>query len=127
MACEEATEACLESKEPTSMEVEHEEVPKEDAAVETSGALKKWHRERHLAVRRHGQPKKQTPGYGGSWKKLAATCRGMTHHAIPARYKGQGKDSVAQGAQKEWTFGRRHTCQETIIEIKNQGSRQQLV
>jgi hypothetical protein len=37
-ACQEATEACLESKEPVSMEVEsvaeHEEVPKEEVAVE---------------------------------------------------------------------------------------------
>jgi hypothetical protein len=45
MACQEARDACLESKEPNSMEVEskveREEVPKEKATVETSGALKK--------------------------------------------------------------------------------------
>jgi hypothetical protein len=38
-------EVCLESKEPTSLEVEsiavHEKVPKEEAAVETFGTLKK--------------------------------------------------------------------------------------
>jgi hypothetical protein len=33
-ACQEATEACLESKEPTSVEM-HEEVPKDEAAVKT--------------------------------------------------------------------------------------------
>jgi hypothetical protein len=42
MACQEVMEACLESKEPTSLEsmVEHEEVPKEEATVETFRALK---------------------------------------------------------------------------------------
>jgi hypothetical protein len=44
-ACWEAAEACLESKEPTSLDVEsvamHEEVPKEEAAMEHFGALKK--------------------------------------------------------------------------------------
>jgi hypothetical protein len=41
----EETTACLESKEPTSLEAEsvavHQEVPKEEATVETFGALKK--------------------------------------------------------------------------------------
>jgi hypothetical protein len=45
MACQEAMDACLESKEPTSLEVEskaeHEEVPMEGAAVKTFTALKK--------------------------------------------------------------------------------------
>jgi hypothetical protein len=78
-------EAHLESKEPASFEVEskaeHEEVPKEEASVNTFRALKKRHGDRHLAIGRCGQPKKWTQGDGGSWKKLAATCRGMTHHA----------------------------------------------
>jgi hypothetical protein len=38
-ACQEATEVCLESKEPTSVAV-HKEVPKEEAAVTTVRALK---------------------------------------------------------------------------------------
>jgi hypothetical protein len=42
--CQEATEACLKNKEPTSVEMEsvemHEEVPKEKAAVKTLRALK---------------------------------------------------------------------------------------
>jgi hypothetical protein len=63
-ACLEKTEACLESKEPTSLEIEpvavHEDVPKEEAAVKTFGAVKRWHGDRHLAVRRRGQPKKPT-------------------------------------------------------------------
>jgi hypothetical protein len=63
-ACQEATEACLESKEPTSLQVEsvavHEEVPKEEAAVETVEALKKRHGDVHPAVKSRGQPKKRT-------------------------------------------------------------------
>jgi hypothetical protein len=47
MACQEATEACLESKEPTSGEIEsvavHGEVPKEEGAVKTVRARKKWY------------------------------------------------------------------------------------
>jgi ABC-type enterochelin transport system substrate-binding protein len=43
-AYQEATEACLESKEPTSVEMkceaEHEEVHEEETAVEAYGALK---------------------------------------------------------------------------------------
>jgi hypothetical protein len=46
MACQEVTETCLESKGPTSLKIEfkaeHEEVPKEEAAVEswsTEGAV----------------------------------------------------------------------------------------
>jgi hypothetical protein len=57
-ACQEATEGCLESNEPTSSEVEaiavHEKVPKEEAAVKTSRALKKWHGDQQLAIR-HSQ------------------------------------------------------------------------
>jgi hypothetical protein len=58
-ACLEKFEAwaCLESKEPTSLEVEsiaaHEEVTKEEAVVEIVRALKKWYRDLCLAVR-HG-------------------------------------------------------------------------
>jgi hypothetical protein len=54
LACQEAMEACLESKEPTMLDVGfvavHEEVPKEEATVETFGALKKWHGDCHIAV-----------------------------------------------------------------------------
>jgi hypothetical protein len=87
-AYKDVTEACLESKEPTPLEVGsvavHEETPKEVAALKTVRALKKWHRDRHLAIRHRGQPKKRIQGNGGSWKKLAVACRGMARRAIPA-------------------------------------------
>jgi hypothetical protein len=66
---------------------EHQEVPKEEAAVDTIGAPEDQHGDRRLAVRRLGQPKKQTHGDGGSRKKLAAARRRMTHHAVSARRK----------------------------------------
>jgi exopolyphosphatase/pppGpp-phosphohydrolase len=86
-----------------SVEV-HEEVPKEEATVETFRALKEWYEDRHLAIRCRCQTNKQTQGSGGSWKKLAATCRGMTRHALPAQHKGhchqgQGNKNVVQGTQ----------------------------
>jgi hypothetical protein len=52
----EVTEACLESKEPTSVEVEslavHEEVLKEEAAVETFRAMKERYEDLYLDVGR---------------------------------------------------------------------------
>jgi hypothetical protein len=87
-ACQEATEACLESKELAPEEMAktaaHPEVPNEEAAVETIGALK----DRHLTVERRRQPKKWTQIDGGSRKKLAATRRRMTRRAILASRKG---------------------------------------
>jgi hypothetical protein len=92
--------------EETEPEAAHEEVPKEDAAMKTFGALKKRHGDRHLVGRRRGQPKKRTQGDGGSRKQLAAACRGMARRAIPATRKGHGhqgpgKDNVVQGPRKE--------------------------
>jgi hypothetical protein len=65
-----------------------EVVPKEQATVETFGAMKKWYGSQHLAIRHHGQPKKQTQGKGESQKKLTAACRGMTCQAGVAQRKG---------------------------------------
>jgi hypothetical protein len=54
MACQEMIEACLECNEPNSedmeSEVEHREVPMEEAAVKSSGTIKKRHRGLHLAA-----------------------------------------------------------------------------
>jgi hypothetical protein len=86
-------EACLKKTEATEeieTESEHQEVPKEEAALDTIGVMKERYRDRHLAVRRSGQPKKLTQGNGGSRKKLAAACRGMTRHAGVARRNGRG-------------------------------------
>jgi hypothetical protein len=66
----------------------HEDVPKEEASVENFGALKERHGDQYLAVGCHPQLKKRTQGNGGSRKKLAAACKGMTRPAIPARRKG---------------------------------------
>jgi hypothetical protein len=45
----------------------HDEVPKEETAIETSGTQKKRHGDRHLAVSRRGRSKNRTQGHGGSW------------------------------------------------------------
>jgi hypothetical protein len=52
----------------------HEEVPKEEAAVETFGALKERYRDRHLALRRRGQERngpRAVVGPGRSWPSPA--------------------------------------------------------
>jgi hypothetical protein len=121
---QEATEACLEGKEPASLEAEsvavHEEVPKEEAALET--ALKKRHEDRYLAVGHRRQLKKRTQDKGGPRKKLAAARRGMTRRAGMSRRNGRGhkgpkveqrrrkkrtRDGVVQGTRRGRTFGRR--------------------
>jgi hypothetical protein len=119
-------EACLEktevmedleaNPEETESETEHQEVPNEEAAVETVGTLE----DRHLAAERHRQPKKQTQSNSRSQKKLATTCRQMSRCAIPAQRKrhgrqGPGKD-IVQGTPEGWTFvkGRRANREETI-------------
>jgi hypothetical protein len=52
MACQETTEGFLECKGPISEEMQyeavHEEVPKEEAAVKSFGALKNLRGDRHL-------------------------------------------------------------------------------
>jgi hypothetical protein len=101
--------------------VVREEVPEEEAAVKPFRALKKRHRDWHLAVRRRGQPKKWIQSNGGPRKKLAAACRGMTRHAIPSRREGhtveqrprkkRTRGNVLQGTRKGRTFGRRRRAQ----------------
>jgi hypothetical protein len=58
------TEANPEKKEPNpeymESKVEHREVPTEEAAMKSSGTMKKRHRGRHLAAERSGEPKKLT-------------------------------------------------------------------
>jgi hypothetical protein len=72
--CQEATEACLESKERKSVETEsvavHEEVPKNEAAVKTVRALKKRYGNLHLDVKCRRQLQNRVQGDGGSRKKL---------------------------------------------------------
>jgi hypothetical protein len=92
--------------------MKHEEFPKEEAAVETFGALKQQYGDRHLAIRRSGQPKKWTQGNGGYWKKWAAAQGQLTHCVIPAQRnrhccQEEGKDKAMPRTQKGWKFGKR--------------------
>jgi hypothetical protein len=65
----------------TQSELEHQEVPKEEAAVKTFGAQKERYRDLHLAVRCHRQLQKRNQDDGGYSNKLAAAHRGITRHA----------------------------------------------
>jgi hypothetical protein len=95
MACQEATEACLEKAKvnPEKMKARleemeaiavHQKVPYGEAKVETVRAQEDRYGDWHLAVGRHRQQKKWTQGYGGSRKKLAATHQQMTWHGMRA-------------------------------------------
>jgi hypothetical protein len=85
-------DGCLEKVEASQGEMQseevHEEVPKEEAAVKSFGALMKQHRGQHLAAECGQKPKKGTRGNGGSRMKLASACRGLIHHAGVAQCKG---------------------------------------
>jgi hypothetical protein len=121
----EATEAYPEKMEANPEEIKsvavHQEVPKEESAMETFGTLKKRHGDRHLAGRRGG-PKQRTRGNGGSRKKLAASQGRLTRRAGVTRRKGRGhngptaeqrrrkkqaRNSVVQVIRKGRTFRKR--------------------
>jgi hypothetical protein len=65
----EVTEAYPEKMEPNpepmKSTVEHQEVPKQEAAVKTIGALEDQYGDHQLIVRRRGLLKKRTQGHGG--------------------------------------------------------------
>jgi hypothetical protein len=74
----EKMETCPEIMQSTE---EHLEVPKEGVALKSSGTVKKWHRGQNLAAGCCGKPKELTRGDCGSQRKLAATCRKVSHYA----------------------------------------------
>ncbi|PNF39353.1 hypothetical protein B7P43_G18361 [Cryptotermes secundus] len=88
-ACQEKMEAHLEEKEPTSVETKPEvsqqrEVPVENAVLKPVRGRKKQHREKKQAAGQCREPKKLTQGDCGSWMKLAAACREVSHRATMA-------------------------------------------
>jgi hypothetical protein len=109
----------------------YQEVPNEEAAVETVGALEDGYRDQHLAVGRRRQPKKRTQGDGGSRQKLAAARGGLTCRAVPAprkgRRQGPGKNNVARGVHNGGTLEmRRLKRPECNSEIKDRGARRHI-
>jgi hypothetical protein len=104
----------------------HEEVAKEEAAVETFGALKKQHTGWHLATGHCVKLKERNQGNGGSQKKLAAACRRMTHHTEVAWHKGHSKNKARRGTLKGQMFGRRHRVKPEVShgirELRLQGA-----
>jgi hypothetical protein len=63
---------------------EHQEVPKDEAAVMPVGGLRKRRRDRNLAAERRQKPKELTRGDCRSRRKLAAACRKMSRRAAVA-------------------------------------------
>jgi hypothetical protein len=137
MACQVTMEACLDSKEPNpedrESEVEHRNAPTEEAAVKSSGAMKKRHRSRHLAAGGRGEPKELTRGDGGSRRKLAAACRKVSRRArmawrkriIVTNYWLRGK--VGRGTLRVRTLRKRlRTRQESRMQIKDLSDRRPL-
>jgi hypothetical protein len=86
--CHEATETDIEKIGPDSgmmqSVAEHQEVPREDAAVMPVRQLRKQRRGRKQAAGRREEPKELNRGICGSREKLAATCRKVSHRATVA-------------------------------------------
>jgi hypothetical protein len=86
--CHEATEADMEKIVPDSgmmqSVAEHQEVPREDAAVVPVRGLRKQRRGRKQAAGRREESKKLNRGICGSREKLAAACRKVSRHAAVA-------------------------------------------
>jgi hypothetical protein len=78
--CQEPTET--ETKPETMQSIwEHQEIPKEEAAVMPCGELRKLRRVRNLAAERRQKPKERTREYRGSWRRLIVAYRKMFRHA----------------------------------------------
>jgi hypothetical protein len=119
------------NREKSEAVAENQEIPTEEAEVETVGTLKDRYRDQHLAIGRRRQLKKRTQGDGGSLQKLAAARGRLTRRAIPAPHKGrhQGpvRDSVARGANNGRTLEmRRRKVPECNSEMKDLGARRQM-
>jgi hypothetical protein len=87
--------------------------PCERGSSEILGNNETRHRWRHLAAWWHGKPKELTQGNCGSWQKLNAACRKMTHHAAMTwcrghSHKGFDQVNVVPETRKGETFGK--TC-----------------
>lgn len=82
----EVTEAHPEKREENTEEMksvlEHQEVPKEETAVETIEALEDWYGNQCLTVGRHGRLMKWTQGHGGVTAEVDR--RWLAPRAIPA-------------------------------------------
>jgi hypothetical protein len=99
--------------------VEHQEVPNEETAVVTIGALEDRYGDLHLAVGCCREPKKRKQGDGGSRKKLAAARRRLTGHAFSARHKGRSHKGPT-------VKKRRRKGPECNNGIRNRGLKEQL-
>jgi hypothetical protein len=91
MACHEAMEADTEEIEhdPGMMQSggEHQEVPKEEAAVMPVGDLMKQVRDWNLAAGRRQKPKGRIQAICESQKKLTVANRKVSHRAALARHR----------------------------------------
>jgi hypothetical protein len=91
--------------------VEHQEVPKEEAVVETLKALEDRYGDLDLAAGHLRPLKKQTHGSSGSQKMLATASRRLTCRVVSAPRKGHGRrgsgmDNITRGAPKGRTLKR---------------------
>jgi hypothetical protein len=87
-ACQEVTGANPEKIEPNPGKMqsaeEHQEIPKEDAAVMPVGELRKRRRDRNLAAGRRQKPKRRIQVTCESWRRLIVSGKKITRRATVA-------------------------------------------
>jgi hypothetical protein len=81
---------------------EQQGTPKEEAGVETIGALEDQYGDWYLAVGCHQHLNKWTRGDGGSWHKLGTVWGWLTHCAIHARHKRHGHKETIEKLDQGW-------------------------
>jgi hypothetical protein len=94
------------NREKSETVAEHQEIPNEEAAVETIGVQKGWDWDRHLAAGHGRQPKIWTHGNGGSRQKLVTIHRWMTRHAETAQCKGCGHKGPMEKSERRRFYTR---------------------
>jgi hypothetical protein len=96
----------------TKFGAEHQKVPGEEAAVNTSGAMKKQYRKRNITAERSGQPEKRTRGNCGACKELVIADSKMTLREGVAQREGNfvrkywTRNNVEPETQKGRAFGK---------------------
>jgi hypothetical protein len=108
-ACNRATETEPDPGMMQSIE-EHQEIPKEDAAVMLVGEQRKQRRVCNLAMKYRQKMRERIRGYNGSRRK-SATCKKVSHHAKVARQKRnlirKVRIQASHDSQKELAVARR--------------------
>jgi hypothetical protein len=129
MACQEMEDR-LEEKEPASLDrkpevAQQREVPIEDAVLKPVKGWKRRHRGKKQIAERCKEPEELTRGFCGSRRKLAASCRKVTHRATVAQCRRDAfmNDLTQDGCQRRLAAAHRGTSYRAEVAQKMQANK----